>query len=100
MSGGFGETNVVNALFQIERHGIADHRKILVVNGESRLSGEAVRSQTRPQSEYQSKVRMHNRRLDGKSEGLPAPNGDLFVRTRGPRTPPLFRSRREHGLEM
>src|SRR6476619_6765555 len=43
MCGRFGETDIVYALLQIERNGVAYHREILIVNRESRLAGEKQR---------------------------------------------------------
>ncbi len=39
----FGETDVVYALLQIDRNGVAYHREILIVNCERRLAGEKQR---------------------------------------------------------
>ena len=43
VGGRFGETDVVYALLQIDRNGVAHYREILIVNRERRLAGEKQR---------------------------------------------------------
>ena len=52
MCGRFGEADIVYALLQIERNGVAHHREILIVNRESGLAGEKQRREREANQRY------------------------------------------------